>query len=113
MKESELLKSATDWLQLLQNQEKLVFQRNNSFAGMILRKNKTTGYIKNAKRGAGDLIIFLPNGKYLFAEAKSAAGKQSEDQKLFEEKITKLGGNYVIFRSFEALKTIIDIYLKN
>ena len=113
MKESELLKSATDYLQILENQGKLIFQRNNSFAGMVLHKNKTTGYIKNSKRGASDLIVFLPKGKYLCAEAKSIKGIQSEDQKLFEEKITKLGGNYAIFRNFEELKTIIDIYLTN
>jgi len=103
MKESELLKSATDYLSYLENMGKLVWFRNNSFQGRILRGDKSVGYIKNAKRGMPDLIVFTKYG-YLCLEAKSRTGKQSENQKAFQKKIELLNGRYFIFKSFEELE---------
>ena len=51
--------------------------------------------------GAADLIICGDNGKILFVEMKTKTGKQSKNQKNFEEKVTKLGFQYIVCRSLE------------
>lgn len=56
--------------------------------------------------GVSDLIVVLPN-KILFVELKTRTGKQSPNQKTFEEKIEFLGFDYHIVRSLEEFKTLI------
>lgn len=49
--------------------------------------------------GVSDLVLVLPN-RIVFVEIKNGKdGRQSENQKLFEENVKKLGFEYVIWRS--------------
>ena len=50
--------------------------------------------------GVSDLIIVLKN-KVVFAEIKTPKGRQSDNQKEFEHKVTKLGFSYEIWRSLD------------
>jgi hypothetical protein len=65
-------------------------------------KLKATGLMP----GVSDLIILLPS-KCLFIEVKTSTGKQSDAQKVFSSKVTSLGFDYHLVRSFEDFKSII------
>lgn len=57
--------------------------------------------------GAADLTICGDNGKILFIEMKTKTGKQNPHQKEFEEKVKKLGFQYVICRSLEDFIKVV------
>ena len=61
--------------------------------------------------GVSDTIIMLP-GHILFVEFKAPKGKQSEDQKLFEEKAKSLGFEYFIIRSLDEFIALIETIIK-
>jgi hypothetical protein len=65
-------------------------------------KLKATGLIS----GVSDLIVILPN-KVIFIEVKTETGKQSDNQKLFKEKVTNLGFEYLIVRSLSEFQNFI------
>ena len=65
-------------------------------------KLKATGLVS----GVSDLIIIQPN-RCLFIELKLEKGKQSENQKNFENKVKRLGFEYFIVRSLEEFKKIV------
>jgi len=67
------------------------------------KKMKATGLLP----GVSDLIVVLPTGKLLFIELKTETGIQSQAQKDFEERITKLGQEYYLIRSLEQFKALI------
>lgn len=53
--------------------------------------------------GVSDLIIILKN-RIVFIEVKTKKGKQSENQKIFEKQVKKLGFEYYIWRDvFDAV----------
>ena len=55
--------------------------------------------------GVADLILLMPNGKTIFVEMKTEKGTQSDDQKVFESAVLKLGFTYIVCRSFETFQT--------
>lgn len=65
-------------------------------------KNKT--FVIN--KGCSDLILFLPN-RILFVELKVGRNIQSLDQIKFQQRITQLGYEYHLIRTFEDFKTTI------
>jgi len=117
--ENDIQRSIKDYLQVLENQDKLMFIRNNSGAMPIKGKNGKTRYIKFGKKGSPDILAWIKksfnDGDYcirfantIALEIKSATGKQSEIQKEWQEKFEKLGGEYYIVRSVEEVMKIID-----
>lgn len=64
--------------------------------------------------GVADLLLLVPRGGYncLAIEMKTPKGRQSEQQKQFEYNLTTNGGKYVICRSYDEFKYIVDDYLK-
>lgn len=108
--ESAIKKSITDYLTILEHQGKLMFLRNNSFAGIIKAGGKES-YIKNGKEGSPDLMVFLASAKKFITlnlEIKTVSGIQSEKQKQWEQKIKELGGFYYIIYRFEDVKYLLD-----
>ena len=63
---------------------------------------KATGLLK----GASDLVVIFPNGKLCFVELKIEKGIQSNEQKDFEERITKAGYEYHLIRSLDEFKEL-------
>lgn len=104
--EHQIQKSIIDYLQFQENAGKLVFIRNNSFSGQIIRGNKTMGYIKNNKVGAADIIVLKRNIAYAL-EVKSETGKQSLEQQDFEIKWCVAGGVYKVVRSLEEVISLL------
>lgn len=70
-------------------------------AGKPARKSDPGAYpVRFGVPGQGDISgLFMPSGRRLEIECKTAAGRQSEDQRAFEAMITKFGGLYVLARS--------------
>ena len=68
------------------------------------------------RAGVADLILLKANEKYgaLCVEMKTPSGKQEPVQKRWQKDCEMFGsGKYVICRSFEDFKTIIDNYINN
>lgn len=122
--EAQTLNAIREYLQILENQGKILFIRNNSFAGRIVRKDGSQGYVKNNKRGWSDFIVwkeiigFLSQGtsgavgRWLgtyFIEIKSSSGKLHSDQVAFAEQVRKLGGQYHVVRAVDEVKSILGI----
>ncbi len=108
--ESDIQKTIIEILQIFENMGKLVFIRNNSFAGKFIRPDGSEGYIKNRKKGSSDLIVFI-SGKTFFLEVKNEKGEFSNDQKNFKNLIEKLGFSYHVVRDVETANRILAPYL--
>lgn len=66
--------------------------------------------------GVADLILQAPSTdgfSCLAIEMKTPAGRQSQEQKLFERYITAANGKYVIVRSFDDFKSIVMEYVNS
>lgn len=76
------------------------------------RRYKFVNYLKSAgyTNGQPDLVLMLADGETLYVELKSPDGTQSDDQKLFEWKATKMGHNYIVWRSMDEVKDFIRGY---
>lgn len=64
-------------------------------------------------RGVADLILLIPRGGYhgLCVEMKTETGYQSSFQKDWQAVVEAQGYKYVVCRSLEQFKSIIDEYL--
>ena len=107
--EKETQKACINYLQMLYNQGKLLFVRNNSFQGNFSRPDGSQGYIRNNMPGSPDLFVFV-NKETLHLELKSSTGKQSPDQLAWEQAATKLGHKYYTIRSVEELVKVLNNY---
>lgn len=66
--------------------------------------------------GVADLILQAPSTdgfSCLAIEMKTPAGRQSQEQKLFERYITAANGKYVIVRTFDDFKSIVMEYVNS
>ena len=108
MKESGILTTICQYLQYLENQGKLIYQRNNSGAFI----NPKGNFYRMGKRGMGDIIIWLPDGKSMILEVKNETGKLSLSQLEMELKLKQLNHLYFIVRSLEEVENIFK-KLKN
>lgn len=109
MREHEIQKACIDYLELI----KIPFIRNNTFAGKIIRRDGSTGYIKNNSfEGAPDILVFVDNGITLHIEIKSETGRQSKAQKYYQSIIERLGHFYFIIRSVNELQSTIKKFSK-
>ena len=58
--------------------------------------------------GVADMIYLRENLPPLFVEFKTDIGRQSYDQKLFQEVAEKTGAVYVLCRDFDHFKSILN-----
>ena len=71
---------------------------------------------QGVRAGVSDLIFLYPSFNYAFLciEFKTLKGKQSDEQKQFETLIDgQTQGRYVVIRSFEEFKEIIEDHIVN
>lgn len=118
--EGEIKKACCDYLQILKNQGKLMFLRNNTLAV----QTKSGHYVKNGTKGSPDILVWMIGKdiqgnydddcvvvtKYLRSiaiETKSDIGIQSKDQIKWQADFEKIGGEYYIVRSLDDLIKII------
>ena len=55
-------------------------------------------------------IIAVIDGKFIGLEFKTYRGRQSEDQKIFQERLEAAGGRYFIIRSLTDLEKTISLF---
>lgn len=75
--------------------------RNNSGAF----KNDSGGFYKFGDLGSPDIFL-VKNGCIYGLEVKNEKGKQSHNQKTWEEGFTKAGGIYKVVRSLEDVQSL-------
>lgn len=105
MKESAIQTAIETYLHYRENLGKLVYIKNNSGAFKVKRS-----FVRFGKKGSSDFIIFTDGG-VVFLEVKNEKGKQSPDQKEFEEKVSKLGYTYVLVRSLDEVENILKDFI--
>lgn len=72
---------------------------------LILTKNK-------GRKGMAD-ILCQHEGLAVWIEVKSETGKQSPEQMIFEEKITKDGGIYLLARDLQCVEDLFEFLRAN
>lgn len=100
--ETELRTAIKDNLILYEKQGKLVFIYNNS--GAATTQNR---FIRFGKSGSSDFLIWLPNKRSIFLEAKMPGKKQTNNQIEFQKKVQALGYEYVIINYISDLDRIL------
>ena len=108
--EAQLLAQTVQYLQYLENQDKLFYSRIN-VAGIY--DKKISNYRKlplGVKLGFSDLIVII-KGQAIFLEAKSSTGVQSEKQKDFEQLCSINKAPYYVFRSIEEVKKVVELWI--
>lgn len=111
--EHELQKHCVTWFKYRYPHLKALFfsvpnggVRNKAEAGKL----KAEG----TNRGVADLILLLPNYYFHSLNIEMKAGSsQSDDQKIYERACRASGSNYVICRSLDQFKNIIQEYLSS
>lgn len=58
--------------------------------------------------GVSDLVLMFPEGKVIFMEVKNETGIQSPAQKAFEQECKNLGFKYVLVRSVEDVRMVLE-----
>ena len=85
---------------------------NDRDRSMFVASRKAMGYTL----GQSDLIVISKYGRITFLELKNGkAGKQSDNQKWFEQEIKYRGGNYEIIRDMDDCIKFVekDLDIKN
>ena len=85
--------------------------RNDCFAFKFKDQSKriNNSYRRNPweVNGVSDICVLLADGRTLWVEIKTDAGRQSKSQIFFEKKVKEFGGEYFIARSIEDVKAIL------
>ncbi len=106
MREAELKSAVDDYLNILQNQGKVLFLRLNS-GDFIEVRGETRRRVRGCPKGTADYIVIMPN-RVIFLELKSDVGKQSKEQKEFQGKVEEQGALYYVVRSVDEVMEVIE-----
>jgi len=79
--------------------------RNNTGAVPGEYKGKKR-LVRYGRKGMPDIMACI-NGRMVGIEVKSPTGKQSEDQKKFEDEMTAAKGTYCLVRSLDQLEAFL------
>ncbi len=119
-KESNLQIQCVEWFRLqYPSLKKLLFAVPN---GSFLQGGKVKRAIQGKRlkkegvvEGVSDLILAVPNKDYpvLFIEMKTEKGRQTENQKDFEENVLNQGYDYRVVRSLKSFIEIVNQHIKN
>lgn len=107
MKESDYQRTIIDYLEILEKQNKLWFQRTNNTAIYDPVGKRFRSLSKGQKKGFPDIIVFM-NSRTIGLEIKTPTGRQSEEQKIMEQKMKEQGVEYYVVKSLEEVKKIIE-----
>ncbi|MFA5299102.1 MAG: hypothetical protein WC389_12920 [Lutibacter sp.] len=105
--EAQLKKSIQDYLQVLENQGVLYWDRLNSGELLVLNKDESKRLVKLCRKGTADIIILFSK-KVIYLETKKLGGEQGESQKEFEFKVKNQGAEYYLVDTYEKFLSMID-----
>lgn len=101
MRENDVQNSICEYLAY----RKHCFWRQNT-VGIYDASRKTYRSLpKYAMAGVADIIV-IDNGHAIFLEVKTDKGRQSKNQKDFENYVTKHGATYAVVRSIEDVRAL-------
>lgn len=107
--ETQILNQIQQYLRL----KRIFHYRNNSGGALLQNKPDGRKYrVQFGVRGMPDIVAVV-NGIYVGFEVKTAIGKQSPHQKLFQDNLTHAGGRYFIIRSLDDLIEAMRIISTN
>lgn len=95
MKEKDVQKAILDYL----GYKKIFHYRNNSGAF----KTERGGFYRFGATGSPDIVCCV-RGRYVGIECKAPKGRQSPNQKIFQENLEKAGGLYILAKSIEDVE---------
>lgn len=95
------------WNNYPEHRQMLFHVQNKARNAIEGNKFKAMGVVP----GVSDLILILPAARIIFIEMKVGEGRQSPHQVSFQDKVTKRGHSYVIIRTFEEFKSLIEYCL--
>ena len=101
MKESRIVTAIKTYLQMHENQGRLVYIRNNSGAYKIGNR-----FIRFGKPGSPDFVVFIDHRNCIHIEVKNETGRQSELQLEYQKKVENLEHFYVIVKSLDDLESV-------
>lgn len=110
MAETPIVSSIKKYLEILERQGKLVYQRNNTGA-MPITSGGSTRFISFGKTGSPDFYVFVKHGMVLSIEVKDSKGKQNEGQIEFQKKLEKLDHSYFVVRSLDDIVKILKKFI--
>ena len=122
--EKTIQSAIQEFLELQEELGLLVYQKNNTGAVRIERPGAKSSFMRFGKKGSPDFLVwrfrelriaaldhdtinFQAFLETLFIEVKTDVGKQSDAQRVFQQKVEKLGGIYLVVRSLDDVKKII------
>ena len=120
MREADLKRAVADYLQYGQNQGKWMFLRLNSGEAFVKRGGKFYK-VQLCEKGTADHVVFerldiLKSPtigsmcwacRVVFLEEKGETGKQSPEQKVFQEEVEAMGAEYYLVYSVEQVKEVL------
>lgn len=83
---------ATPYMRLWRNNSGLLYAPG---AGGTIRR------VRASAEGAPDIIGVLRGGRFIGIECKALRGRQSPEQKAFQQMIERMGGLYILARSVQ------------
>jgi hypothetical protein len=106
--ESKIQQAVVQWFRLQYPQYIIAAVPNGGYRNP---KEAAIMQCEGVLAGFADLII-IAQRNVLFLEMKTEKGRQSEKQKEFQNKVTRLGFEYVICRSFDQSVLAIERWIK-
>lgn len=118
MKEADLQRAVSDYLQYQMNLGKLYFDRLNS-GSILTKRGKNTYRVSLCREGTADFMVVKGwetdrfsisdlISEIIFLELKGTKGKQRPEQKEFQELVEAQGAEYYVVRSIEELEDILE-----
>lgn len=101
--EKEIQAAILDYLAWNSKQKDYMFWRQNT--GGIWDKDHFRAMPKYSMKGVPDICV-IKDGFFIGLEVKRKGGKQSDDQKIFENEVKAKGAEYYIISGIEDVKNI-------
>ena len=106
--EAQLKRQIEDYLDILQNQCKIVWLRLNAGDNFRPGKEGKLYRVKGCPKGTSDLCI-IKDGKAIFVELKSYKGKVTPEQYSFAERVQACGAQWYVVKLFQELEGILGV----
>ncbi len=100
--EAALQEDIVRWFRKFHKNE-VIFYVPNELAYNRAAEMKKRGLL----RGVSDLVVLLKDGRALFCELKSENGTQSREQRIFQQKVERLGFKYHLIRTLKEFQDVI------
>ena len=103
-------KIQADIVQYLQTRGVYFFSVPNEAAGRDAAIRMARLKAMGLRSGVSDMVLIFP-GQVVFVEVKDENGKQSDNQRRFQDKVNELGFDYFLVKSVEDVQKVVDKFI--